>query len=212
MKRFALLIAFCLLPGHLSAQSKDHFDRIDRQLREINNLLDQRDQQRQAKSITVCRPKDAVFPVVLLIEAASGMEVVIVERDGTVHVKDMAPDDPDDPDGPDPPDPPGPPPVDLDLSDEARQWLQDVPQDARSVQANLATVLIEIGNQGERIGSIAAINALVGVGVAAAISDKGTAWKPFLESLNGALDRLVEQGVSPADYGKALASVGRGLE
>lgn len=114
-------------------------------------------------------------------------------------------------DGPTPP----PPGDELDLSDEARQWLQSVPQQYRTVQQDVRLTIKGIGEIAEQANSIPVLKAMLEFGLNNAVSglgDNKDEWDQFAGSMNAALGALQAQGLTPGEYGQALLSIAKGLE
>ena len=134
------------------------------------------------------------------------------------------------PQPPDPP-PPGPPPPnpptgpDLDLSQEAAQWLALVPAavrgevfthpisgDTMTRQQAIGRTFREVGGVAGELGSFEAVDMMLSIGLAPGFMPNAEVWQPFSSKADAALEDLKTKGVTVAQYGQALQSIGRALE
>ena len=125
------------------------------------------------------------------------------------------------------PGPPVPPPAPPDTGitrAAVLAWLSSVPGSARTeVIDNPVTgkkltreqavggTFVEVGGAAAKLGSITAVNVMLTTGLVAAFGSKGTQWKAFASLADAALGKLEAKGVSPTEYGKALATIGGAL-
>lgn len=109
-----------------------------------------------------------------------------------------------------PPSVPVPAPPVTDLSSQARQWLQTVPESARARRSDVARTLKEIGTSAT-LKSIDEMELFLGVGLAWSIGGDAPAWASFSSSANAALDQLKRLGATKDQYAAALLSIAEGI-
>lgn len=120
--------------------------------------------------------------------------------------------------GPDEPDP------ETDYRKAALSWLEQVPIAAREAiapnpitgekltrQECVGETFIQIGAEAKKLGSIGAANVMLTTGMKAAFGPVARDWRSFADSADIALAELEAQGVSAAEYGDVLATIGRAL-
>lgn len=109
-----------------------------------------------------------------------------------------------------PPVTPAPAPLPTDLSAQARQWLQTVPESARHRRTEVAQTLREIGTS-STLRSIDELELFLGVGLAWSIGADAPAWASFSGSANAALDQLKRSGATKEQYAAALVGIANGI-
>lgn len=109
---------------------------------------------------------------------------------------------------------PRPPPVEppaADLTAQARQWLQSVPQSARVRARDVAETLREIAGS-TSIRTIDEMELFLRLGLAWSIGEDAEAWSSFSAAANTALDSLKRTGATPQEYAAALRQIAAALE
>lgn len=117
------------------------------------------------------------------------------------------------------PDPPGP-----DLSRDAAEWLKLVPDAARGEalehpvsgekltrQQVVGRQIVSVADAAAEAGSVAAVDVLLSAGLTAALGPRANDWRGFTDAMTKAQDKLKANGVTVAQYGQALRSIGAAL-
>lgn len=112
---------------------------------------------------------------------------------------------------------PDPVPSEFGLETQAKAWMLTVPDGARSNTAAIAKALTDNAalGKGGQFSTIGEMEAALGVLLGATITDK-PAWAGFGASLQASLSTLKSPTVAkiktPADLGRALLEVARGMQ
>ena len=117
-----------------------------------------------------------------------------------------------------------PPPPD-DLSTQVAGWLLLVPTAAREApvenpisgetmtrQQAVGATYLAVAEVAEKLGSTKAADVMLATGLKSSYGDQAVSWKPFATAADVALAELVKAGVSAAEYGEALETIGDALQ
>lgn len=122
--------------------------------------------------------------------------------------------------------PPGDDPDDGPINEAViKAWLDAVSTDAREVavadpiagtsasrQSLVGKTFSEIGQVAKALGSIRAVNVMLGTGLSASYGDGADDWAPFDAAARKALGAMAAEGANATEYGAALTLIGEVLQ